>query len=1043
MSFDRERRNLRKARILDALGQAPDEVVERRDRDSLLAGIGLWATNTSASIDKLEATNLDATLSAALARVAEHPMDSLAVLSAASQVLAADGHIARLKPLSQRYRDLASQIAVERPALAVVLDAFASVVSDEPRVGEQRLAAFFGSASRSAQPIPKDWSNVADVFLANALRTWINTHDQTRLRQALKFGRDAGDAVLTELSMLFIAYGNYVNIAALEVVLPEVDSRFSQAPRLHAYLQRRRISALLPAQLAAVKAGALSDRTRLIAMPTSAGKTLLAELRIAAELTRGPGRRAVYLAPYRVLARQVEGSMRRGLRMAGLSVKDLGSDFDIAIDEQLDPGELPDLAVMTPERMDAILRLSTSSRAGATEAQALLEAVSLVVIDEAHLVGRPGRGPRLELLIARLKERLPNADLFALSAAAEGAQEFSSWLGDPEPISGGRSPTSQIEMLWKTDGSLVQNFFGTPVKVTTLPRAATAMDAAAQLTLSLRHELSPILILETTRPYAENVVRKIRSRGSRDLQRWRSSLSQDQKSALDDAAEEARLALGDANDLAILLQEGLAYHHAGIPPHLLRAIEGLAEAKALRALGATTTVAEGAHLPFVVVVVPHLNFQGSPRRRLERDLYLNIRGRAGRANVAAEGMVILLDSNSPTLRGHVERQLWQPRPQQIQGQLHLIQSNPQTLPDRQALRELQSQILAWLGEGNEVIEHQAEVLASRTYSWASLPAARARITTTLAESLEILEKQGFVRSASPYALTSLGARARLAGLSPASCLRLHAAIRRFEPPRFADLLGALDEEAEITSDSAAIICALIFETEEVLQNSLWYRKLRPRPGLDKVRVLGDVTSGARPWPYEDPIFQSDIELMRGWIRERSYVDIGEEAPLFERGVFSTQHPGTRAADAAEYLGRLSYSAAWSWSAALTMLGPLGDEFPSWVRRSVEWGVKSETAVELMTNLGLSRSGAAGLGAVLGPSWAEALPVIEDFTEEDLELAGISNADQVRFMQRRERLGGPAFPPLDHLPSVPERPARPLRQGDHWPPILPPPDGDEP
>src|SRR5205823_617367 len=108
-----------------------------------------------------------------------------------------------------------------------------------------------------------------------------------------------------------------------------------------------------------------------------------------------------------------------------------------------------------------------------------------------------------------------------------------------------------------------------------------------------------------------------------DGDRWRKGLTADRLSLMNRVAEDARAAFGPTHPLPEWIKAGLAYHHAGLPAHLLRGIERLAGSKSLRALGATTTVAEGAHLPFRVVIIPHLNFE-SPSRRLEKDLYLNI-----------------------------------------------------------------------------------------------------------------------------------------------------------------------------------------------------------------------------------------------------------------------------------------------------------------------------------------------------------------------------------------------------------------------------------
>jgi hypothetical protein len=81
-----------------------------------------------------------------------------------------------------------------------------------------------------------------------------------------------------------------------------------------------------------------------------------------------------------------------------------------------------------------------------------------------------------------------------------------------------------------------------------------------------------------------------------------------------------------------------------------------------------------------------------------------------------------------------------------------------------------------------------------------------------------------------------------------------------------------------------------------------------------------LTQGVRDWPYIDELFGVDLELLTGWISGRSYVELGQLAPQFPRGLFAGDNDGERASDAAEYVNRLSYPASWTWSGALAIVG---------------------------------------------------------------------------------------------------------------------------
>ena len=458
----------------------------------------------------------------------------------------------------------------------------------------------------------RTWSNLADLAVCNALLHLLQYDDDVRAREIASAALDRGDALHYQLARALLSFGSYARVASTEAILPSLDPSWSEPP-LSRYLRARNLRWLFPAQVRALRTGTFLEGSQLVAMPTSSGKTLLAEFRIAHELRRNHGARVVYLAPYRLLARQVERKLRGGLRSLKLSVQDLGGDFDTEFEEGLAPEELPDVAVMTPERMDAILRLSTTENDGSDQARQLLNSMSLLVLDEAHLVGRPGRGARLELFLSRLRSVRGGFSIVALSAATQEASNLAGWLQAGE-VSGGGRPTGTVELLWRTDGDLVQRFEGKIARVTTLEREPTAIASAAKLADAFRFEVAPVLIVETTRDYAESVIVRLAERDPRAGDRWRNHLTPDSVRLLDWAAEEAESTLGEGSPLPRLIQQGLAYHHAGLPTNLLRSIEDLARQRALRVLGATTTVAEGADLPFQVVIIPHLNFQGGSRR---------------------------------------------------------------------------------------------------------------------------------------------------------------------------------------------------------------------------------------------------------------------------------------------------------------------------------------------------------------------------------------------------------------------------------------------
>ena len=995
---------LRGARVQASLGMVPDarrEAIQRGRLVPLLAyavgndNMGANAAEGSSEGASPEAVEIAA--SVALARVSEDSLMQLSTLALAAQLLSQDRQFARMQALGERFEHLGRDLKVERPFLSLALEALVALIEGkESRVApaRERLARALGVGTdapveRLARRTP---SSVCDILIANGLRRWMRDDDLSRLEQARVAALNWGLSANYELAELILCYARAARASDPVRLVPQSEPLFD-SPRLLGYLKRSGIHTLFRAQQRAIEGGVLEPEDCLVTLPTSSGKTFLAEVRIVAELERNPEGRVIYLAPYRLLARQVEASLRRGLRLVGKTVRDYGGDYDINLAEQLVQEQVPDVAVMTPERLDALLRLADSQRRGSADAQKYLESVSLLVFDEIHVVGRGGRGARLELLLLRLRNRFPNTPLMALSAVTGEPEQFASWLGIQRVISGGRRPTGTLELLWKEGGDLQQRFGSSPRKVTSLKRVKTAFQAAADLVLKFEPGYFPVLILETRRDYAEKAIQEVLVRDPRASASFRDSLSRDDLKRLDSAVEDTRAALGSNHPLAALLRGGLAYHHARLPPGLLRTIEGLAERSLLRAIATTTTVAEGAHLPFKVVVIPHLNFLGSGgARRLEKSLYDNIIGRAGRAGVAAEGIVIVLDSSSRTLKGYVERELWRDQVLPLSGQLGFYTSAPETLEQVETDRQVRSQVLAWIGDRGSYVEDQAGVLARSTLSYhTGSPAQQAVLGIHFGRIFSYLENYGLAQAASPYQLTELGRRARLAGISPTSCVRIIRELDQAAPFSFEALLSGV---TSLDPERCAHIARFIFYTEEALDQSLWLADHRNDEA--RVAILKELAEGKEPWPEGEELFEVDVQMLAWWIEGRSFEDIAEGLPVLDEGVLADPDGTARLTLVLERLTRLSQPAAWAWSGVTALTPSQGQNIPIWIRRAVEQGVPSETAAELIHRVHLSRFGALALHKHLSPDAASGLAELFDLDFRDPHIGlPTSDSDKVQ------------------------------------------------
>ena len=121
-------------------------------------------------------------------------------------------------------------------------------------------------------------------------------------------------------------------------------------------LDARSGTELWQSQLEALKAGLLSNGNKGLAvrMPTSAGKTRIAEMAILDALT-GLRRQVVYVAPFNALADEIEVSMSSLFSDLGFRVSSILGSYELdELEEDLLTSS--DLLITTPEKLTLLLR---------------------------------------------------------------------------------------------------------------------------------------------------------------------------------------------------------------------------------------------------------------------------------------------------------------------------------------------------------------------------------------------------------------------------------------------------------------------------------------------------------------------------------------------------------------------------------------------------------------------------------------------------------------------------------------------------------------
>lgn len=401
-----------------------------------------------------------------------------------------------------------------------------------------------------------------------------------------------------------------------------------------------------------------SRRAVVVSLPTSSGKTLIAQFRMLQALNQFEDRKGwvAYLAPTRALVNQVTRQLRRDFEPLGLQIERVSPAMEIdgveaeMLKESQDEA-LFRILVATPEKFDLMLRQGWEEKIG--------RPLSLVVVDEAHTIQEGERGLRLELLLATINRECREVQFLLLTPFIQNAREVARWLGgqNAEDISLGVDwqPNDRAIGIVSPvdDGAINGRSRNYRLDFQTVHTSRHTIDLDD--TFSLGKEDSLATTLSKSREVgtlAAITARKLKVRGpviamhNRPDFVW--SLAEKIKSdRLPSLSEDVRFVqkyvaaeLGAEFPLVDLLSHGVGVHHGGLPEEIRMLMEWLFEKGSLDVLAATTTIAQGVNFPVSGVVMAATSYPyGQP---MPPEDFWNIAGRAGRVSQGQLGVVALV-----------------------------------------------------------------------------------------------------------------------------------------------------------------------------------------------------------------------------------------------------------------------------------------------------------------------------------------------------------------------------------------------------------------
>lgn len=400
-----------------------------------------------------------------------------------------------------------------------------------------------------------------------------------------------------------------------------------------------------------------AHRAVIVNLPTSSGKTLIAEYRILQALNqfKEQGGWVAYVVPTKALVNQIYNQLKKDLGNIGLGVEKASGAIELDGFEQHlieDNGNQTrfDVLVTTYEKMNLLVRQGL----GTTNVRPLV----LTVVDEAHNIEEKQRGLNLEFLLSTIKNDCEEANFLLMTPDISNSREVVNWLAPDrgqvinleldwwqpnERVIGaiqvegrGRAYDYLLKTLHTDKGTYE---VGDAIPLVHIEDAeepisaarASKVKIAKTIAASFLNIASPVIVLASdpgeTYAIAETLFEKSNDNFGYDED-------------VDLLTKLVQSELGDDFPLARLLRKRIAVHSSALPDEIRFLTEDLMANEKLQALVATTTIAQGINFPVSAVIMGSYVYKSKTGTydMPVRDFW-NLAGRVGRTGQDSMGWV--------------------------------------------------------------------------------------------------------------------------------------------------------------------------------------------------------------------------------------------------------------------------------------------------------------------------------------------------------------------------------------------------------------------
>lgn len=389
-----------------------------------------------------------------------------------------------------------------------------------------------------------------------------------------------------------------------------------------------------------------TNENLVISSPTGSGKTVLFELAIlklwqmAEKSSKFPIKSSnnflnnstssknftiIYLSPIKALCQEKLQEWTDKFGSMGLIITELtGDSADI---DTIDPLISANIIITTPEKWDSITRKWHDH-------ELLLSKVSLILIDEVHLLNTEERGATLEAIISRMKllssrkTLLSALRIIALSATIPNIDDIALWLG----------VKSQFIKVFN------EEYRPVPLEKHVLGYNRSKSEFLFEKSLNYR-------LLDIIRKFAEKKPTLVFCQTQKGTITACEQLIMDshpREFVMND--EHLRILLENSSKvsdphLKKFIFAGLAFHNARLKPEDRRVVEFLFKERLISVICTTSTLAQGVNLPARLVIIKStVCYRGAGIGYSDYSLLEieQMMGRAGRPQYDNKGVVVIM-----------------------------------------------------------------------------------------------------------------------------------------------------------------------------------------------------------------------------------------------------------------------------------------------------------------------------------------------------------------------------------------------------------------